>query len=285
MVDVHSATTVGAEALVRWNHPTAGLIAPGDFIGNAEDSGIMIPLGAHVLETACRQLALWRESTLRDVDAFKLAVNISAMQLSTPDLFDQLRRLLEETGIPPAWIYLEITETAAIADLDHVARKVEEIRALGVRIAIDDRIGHNSLQHLSGLPVDVVKIDQSFVAALDWQPSWTGMAAAVIALARTLGMRTVAEGVETPAQPHGCASSARTWPRGTSTGRRSPRRRSPRTSSASAATSRTSPRHASCRTTPRSASEPTAAGTLRARAAPPTSAPRSAPHPCAGCRR
>jgi EAL domain-containing protein (putative c-di-GMP-specific phosphodiesterase class I) len=201
VVDLHSGTTVGAEALVRWNHPTAGLITPGDFIESAEDSGIIIPLGAHVLETACRQLALWRESSLRHAATFKLAVNISAVQLSTPDLVGQLEQLLHETGIPAGWLCLEITETAAIADLEHIARKVEQIRALGVQIAIDDfGIGHNSLQHLSRLPVDVVKIDQSFVAALDWQPGWRGMAAAVIALARTLGMRTVAEGVETAEQ-------------------------------------------------------------------------------------
>jgi EAL domain-containing protein (putative c-di-GMP-specific phosphodiesterase class I) len=201
VVELEDGSVVGAEALVRWNHPTRGLIAPGEFIANAEESGIIIPLGAHVLETACRQVAFWRDSVLRDRPSFKLAVNISAVQLSTPDLVDQLRGLLAETGVPAEWLTLEITETAAIADLDGIATKVEQIRALGVRIAIDDfGIGHNSLRHLHRLPVDVVKIDQSFVSALDHSGNGRDMAAAVIALARALGMSTVAEGVETPRQ-------------------------------------------------------------------------------------
>ena len=201
VVDVRSGNIVGAEALVRWNHPTAGLIAPGTFIESAEQTGVIIPLGAYVLETACSQLAIWRTTVLADVASFKLAVNISAVQLSTPDLVDQLERLLTETGIPAEWLYLEITETAAIADIDHIVGKVEQIQSLGVRIAIDDfGTGHNSLKHLHRLPVDVVKIDQSFVAALGPGDNSRGMVAAVLALARTLGMRTVAEGVETPVQ-------------------------------------------------------------------------------------
>jgi EAL domain-containing protein (putative c-di-GMP-specific phosphodiesterase class I) len=201
IVAVATGRMLGAEALVRWNHPTGGLLAPAEFIASAEESGIIIPLGAYVLETACSQLALWRTTVLADARSFNLAVNISAVQLSTPDLVDQLERLLAQTGIPPEWLDLEITETAAIADLDHIARKVEQIQSLGVRIAIDDfGIGHNSLKHLHRLPVDVVKIDQSFVAALGPGDNRRGMVAAVLALARTLGMRTVAEGVETPEQ-------------------------------------------------------------------------------------
>jgi EAL domain-containing protein (putative c-di-GMP-specific phosphodiesterase class I) len=201
VVELKHGSVVGAEALVRWNHPTKGLIAPGEFIAHAEESGMIIPLGAHVLETACRQLALWRESTLADRDSFTLAVNISVLQLATPDLVGQLQRLLADTGVPPGWLNLEITETAAIADLDTTAIKVAQIRALGVRIAIDDfGIGHNSLQHLHRLPVDVIKIDQSFVAAPDRGHGRRDMAAAVVALARTLGMQTVAEGVETREQ-------------------------------------------------------------------------------------
>gem|GEM_PF-6331200 len=199
VVELNRGSVVGAEALVRWNHPTRGLVAPGEFITHAEDSGMIIPLGAHVLETACRQLALWRQSALSDRVSFSLAVNISPHQLSTPDLVDQLQQLLAETGVPPSWLHLEITETAAIADLEDTAIKVARIRALGVRIAIDDfGIGHNSLKHLQRLPVDVIKIDQSFVAAPDRGNDRRDMAAAVIALARALGIWTVAEGVETP---------------------------------------------------------------------------------------
>jgi EAL domain-containing protein (putative c-di-GMP-specific phosphodiesterase class I) len=201
IVDLRSGSVVGAEALVRWNHPTKGLVAPGEFIAPAEASGTIVPLGAHVLDTACRQLALWRESVLEGRDSFKLAVNISALQLSTQDMVGQVQELLRDTGVPADWLNLEITETAAIADLETTAIKVEEIRAIGVQIAIDDfGTGHNSLAHLHRLPVDVVKIDRSFVAGPDHGSRSFDMAAAVIALARTLGMETVAEGVETPAQ-------------------------------------------------------------------------------------
>jgi EAL domain-containing protein (putative c-di-GMP-specific phosphodiesterase class I) len=201
IVDLTTRAVVGAEALVRWNHPTKGLIAPGDFIERAEQSGTIVPLGAHVLDTACRQLALWRESVLVGRDSFKLAVNISALQLSTQDMVGHLQELLGETGVPADWLNLEITETAAIADLETTASKVAEVRAIGVQIAIDDfGTGHNSLAHLHRLPVDVVKIDRSFVADPNRGQNSFDMAAAVIALARALGMRTVAEGVETPAQ-------------------------------------------------------------------------------------
>jgi EAL domain-containing protein (putative c-di-GMP-specific phosphodiesterase class I) len=201
IVDLKTRAVVGAEALVRWNHPTKGLIAPGDFIERAEQSGTIVPLGAHVLDTACRQLELWRESVLVGRDSFKLAVNISALQLSTQDMVGHLQELLGETSVPADWLNLEITETAAIADLETTASKVAEVREIGVQIAIDDfGTGHNSLAHLHRLPVDVVKIDRSFVADPDRGPGSFDMAAAVIALARALGMRTVAEGVETPAQ-------------------------------------------------------------------------------------
>lgn len=201
VVELQTGSIVGAEALVRWNHPTRGLIAPGEFIGAAEETGMIIPLGAYVLDTACHQLAHWRASNLADVGSFNLAVNISVHQLSTPDLIGQLQQLLTDTRIPPGWLTLEITETAAIADLDDTAIKVTQLRALGVRIAIDDfGIGHNSLKYLHRLPVDVIKIDQSFVAAPDHGHGRRDMAAAVIALAQTLGMQTVAEGVETPQQ-------------------------------------------------------------------------------------
>lgn len=217
IVELESRAVVGAEALVRWNHPTKGLIAPSEFIGTAEVSGMIIPLGAHVLETACRQLELWRQSTLANVESFILAVNISAYELSTPDLLTQLQGLLDETGIPPSWLHLEITETAVIVDLEAAAIKVAEIRALGVRIAIDDfGIGHTSLKHLQRLAVDVIKIDQSFVAALE-HGGRRDMAGAVIALAEALGMQTVAEGAKPPAKPRNSKNSEPTSPRVTST--------------------------------------------------------------------
>jgi len=200
MVELDSGAVIGAEALVRWNHPTRGVVPPREFIETAEDSGIIVALGAHVLDTACRQLALWQTTVLDGVDAFKLAVNVSAYQLSTPDLVRQIERLLDETGIPPAWLNLEITETAAIVDLESTARKVAQLRALGIRIAIDDfGTGHTTLRHLQHLDVDIVKIDRSFVDTVA-EDGRDGIAAAVIALAQTLGMHSVAEGVETPRQ-------------------------------------------------------------------------------------
>lgn len=172
-----------AAARFRWRGALITALVAGVLAGPAAPT--RIPLTEEQL------LSLW----------ISRALFFSALQLSTPDLLEQLEHLLAETHIPPGWLCLEITETAAIADLDGIADKLAEARTLGIQTAIDDfGVGHNSLKHLHRLPVDIVKVDRSFIGGLADHEGHGDMAAAVIALARTLGMQTVAEGIETPDQ-------------------------------------------------------------------------------------
>jgi len=201
VIDLRDRSIVGVEALVRWNHPTRGLLPPGDFIGIAEESGMISALGSYVLHEACAQVAAWRTSVLQGVPSFKLAVNLSSLQLVEPGLEAAVSSTLRETGLPASWLCLEITETAVMEDIERSAERLTQIKGVGVSLAIDDfGVGHSSLAYLHRLPVDLVKIDQSFVAALGEPGQHGAMAGALIALAHTLDMRTIAEGVETPRQ-------------------------------------------------------------------------------------
>ena len=201
IIDLKDRSIVGVEALVRWNHPTRGLLPPGAFIGIAEESGVIGALGSYVLHEACAQVAVWRTSVLHDVPSFKLAVNLSSLQLVEPGLEATVSSTLRETGLPASWLCLEITETAVMEDIERSAERLTQLKGVGVDLAIDDfGVGHSSLAYLHRLPVDIVKIDQSFVAALGKPGQHGAMVGALIALAHTLDMRTVAEGVETPRQ-------------------------------------------------------------------------------------
>ena len=201
VIDLRDRSIVGVEALVRWNHPTRGLLPPGDFIGIAEESGMISALGAYVLHEACAQVAAWRTSVLQGVPSFGVAVNLSSLQLDEPGLEATVSSTLRETGLPASWLCLEITETAVMEDIERSAERLTQIKGVGVNLAIDDfGVGHSSLAYLHRLPVDLVKIDQSFVAALGEPGQHGAMAGALIALAHTLDMRTIAEGVETPRQ-------------------------------------------------------------------------------------
>jgi EAL domain-containing protein (putative c-di-GMP-specific phosphodiesterase class I) len=203
VIDLSDRSIVGVEALVRWNHPSRGLLLPADFIGTAEESGTIGALGAYVLDEACAQVAAWRTSVLEGVPCFKLAVNLSSLQLVEPGLEATVLSALRETGLPASWLCLEITETAVMEDIERSAERLTRLKGVGVNLAIDDfGVGHSSLAYLHRLPVDIVKIDQSFVAALGKPGQHGAMAGALIALAHTLDMRTIAEGVETPSQAH-----------------------------------------------------------------------------------
>jgi diguanylate cyclase (GGDEF)-like protein len=196
IVDLAGEHTVGVEALVRWQHPTHGLLPPAAFLERAESLGMLPVLGRWVLDEACRQAVEWQ----RDNPLFELNVNLSASQLGNPDLTDEVREVLERTGMPPRLLVLELTETVALTDLDESARVLSSLKTLGVRIALDDfGTGFSSLSHLGVLPVDVVKIDRSFVQAM---PDHDGgsVAEAVLQIARTFGLSPVAEGVEDAAQ-------------------------------------------------------------------------------------
>jgi diguanylate cyclase len=192
IVDLDGEHTVGVEALVRWQHPVRGLLAPAAFLDLAESMGMLPRLGGWVLAEACRQAALWQ----RDHPAFELNVNLSASQLGNPDLIDEVRAVLAESGLPPNLLVLELTESVALTDLAESARVLGRLKTLGVRIALDDfGTGFSSLSHLGALPVDVVKIDRSFVQAMHGNDG-ASVAEAVLQIARTFNLSPVAEGVE-----------------------------------------------------------------------------------------
>ena len=190
---------VGAEALARWHHPVDGLLEAGAFIELAEDSGLILDLGAWVLDQACRQAGEWH----RERPDFKLMirVNLSARQIAQPDLVDLVVAALDKGGIESSSLCLEITETALMADPAAGLKVLQDLRGLGVELAIDDfGTGYSSLSYLKRFPVDVLKIDRSFVDGLGDDPEDTAIVTAIISLGRALGLRVVAEGVETQRQ-------------------------------------------------------------------------------------
>ena len=191
---------VGTEALVRWKHPDRALVFPGEFIGSAEETGLILEIGAWALREACEQSSRW--ATLgRSGAPLRMSINLSARQLAHPDLLAVVATALRETGVDPATICLEITETAVISDMEAGVGVLDQLRALGVSLAIDDfGTGWSSLRALQRFPVDEVKIDKSFVDGVAADPQEAAIVAAVISLSHALGLRTVAEGVETVAQ-------------------------------------------------------------------------------------
>ena len=198
-VDLVSGAMVGIEALVRWQHPRLGLVPPSDFIEVAEDTGLIVPLGRWVLMHACHELA--RLSEVPGHEGLCLSVNLSARELGEPGLITTVRAALAETGIDPARLCLEITETVLMDDVDSSIHALHALKALGVRLAIDDfGTGYSSLSYLRRFPVDVVKLDRSFVSGLGTDPAATAIVAAAVNLSHALGLSVVAEGVETPEQ-------------------------------------------------------------------------------------
>jgi diguanylate cyclase (GGDEF)-like protein/PAS domain S-box-containing protein len=186
----------GLEALVRWNHPTRGLVPPLDFIPIAEQTGMVVHIDRWVMRQACEALRRWQDQ-FRSDPPLSMSVNVSARQLQDPELTREVERTLRETGLDPASLTLEITESVLTQDNEATAAILDDLRALGVRLAIDDfGIGFSSLSYLRQLPVDVVKIDRSFVAGIaSASEEWT-LARGIIKLVHGLGLETVAEGVE-----------------------------------------------------------------------------------------
>jgi len=197
-VDARSGTMVGAEALVRWQHPTRGLVPPGDFIALAEESGQILALTACVLETVCSDLARWRNAGQTVVP---VSVNLASPSFSSDALPAQLTDLVQRHGLTPAALVLEVTESILMADIDRVVVRLEGLRALGFSVSLDDfGTGYSSLSYLKRFPIDELKIDRTFVTDA-WRGGRDGaIAASIIALGREFGLRVVAEGVETPEQ-------------------------------------------------------------------------------------
>jgi diguanylate cyclase (GGDEF)-like protein/PAS domain S-box-containing protein len=200
IVNARTRAPTGAEALVRWHHPKRGLLLPREFIDLAESEGLIGTLGDWVLKEACRQAQAWRQDGIVD-DSFYVSVNLSARQLAETELVDSVSGALEATGLPPSALILEITESTLMLDFEAGLARLEFLKGLGVRIALDDYgTGYSSLNRLGKLPVDIVKIDKSFVDQLTVSREGRALVQSVLDVTRALGMSSTAEGVEQHAQ-------------------------------------------------------------------------------------
>lgn len=195
-VSLADQRVVGAEALLRWDHPDLGLLGPDAFVGIAEETGLIVRIGEWVLHTACREAARWGS-----VDELFVAVNVSAHQLADPGFPAHVDAALHEAGLAPARLCIEVTESAVVSSWDLARTTLGRLRHLGVQVAVDDfGSGYSSFSHLVRLPIDVVKIDASLVTRIAWDPVDRAVVESVVTLARRLGLRVVAEGVEDDAQ-------------------------------------------------------------------------------------
>jgi EAL domain-containing protein (putative c-di-GMP-specific phosphodiesterase class I) len=200
IVDLETGRISAAEALVRWEHPVRGRIAPAEFIPLAEESGLIRAIGRHVLEQTCRQARRW-EAVAPGDRPLRLHVNLSAAELRDPDLTAGVQAMLEEFGVPPERLALEITETELLDDAVASAARFGELRSLGIRIALDDfGTGYSSLSYLHSLPLDSLKIAKPFVDGLEGDGHDASFIGVIVELARKLGLDVIAEGIETPAQ-------------------------------------------------------------------------------------
>jgi diguanylate cyclase (GGDEF)-like protein/PAS domain S-box-containing protein len=200
MVNLSSGRITGVEALLRWEHPERGLLLPGDFITVAEETGLIVPIGSWVLDHACRQVQRWQAS-IPDLTPLVLAVNLSGRQLGHPRLVEDVATVLRDTGIDPSNVELEMTESVLMDDVEMSEETLGRLKTLGVKLAVDDfGTGYSSLSYLRRFPVDVLKVDQSFVDGLGRDTGDSAIVTAVVTLAHTLGLHAVAEGVETPDQ-------------------------------------------------------------------------------------
>lgn len=202
--DLQTGQVAGAEALVRWNHPRRGLLGPCEFIPLAEQSGLIVPLGRWVLRTACRDLKRWEQQGLCS-DQVWVAVNLSARQLCSSALLEDVRTALAESGLPAGRLGLELTETALIEQADLAAAILKELEAMGVGIALDDfGVGYASLSYLQSYRIKVLKLDRSFMRGVGSDPRASAIAKAIIELARAFGLSITAEGLEEPEQADWC---------------------------------------------------------------------------------
>ena len=202
VVSLMNFSIIGVEALLRWRHPDRGEIPPSEFIPIAEENGLIEPIGRWVLENACRQAAQWYAAR-PDSAPLAMSVNLSAVQVARRTLPDVVRAALSSTGLDPACLSLEITETVMVRDADGLTEILQALKALGVRLVLDDfGTGYSSLSYLTRLPLDVLKVDRSFVDGLGNEPRDTAITETIIAMSRALSLDVVAEGVETSEQVH-----------------------------------------------------------------------------------
>ena len=206
-VDLRSGRIVGMEALIRWNHPELGMVPPDHFIGLAEETGLIVAIGAWVLRTACAQHKVWQR---RGFAGLRVAVNLSARQFGSKDLANSIIAVLDETGLAADGLEIELTESSLMADVDAAVASMRALKAIGIRLSLDDfGTGYSSLSYLKRFPIDVLKIDQSFVRDVMSNPDDAAIVASIISLAHNLKLHVIAEGVETAEQlaylrRHGC---------------------------------------------------------------------------------
>lgn len=198
--DLRSGEIVGVEALIRWKHPTRGLISPAQFIPVLEESGLILAVGEWVLREACARSRAWQQAGL---PPFRIAVNLSAIQFQQPDLVQMVRRVLLETGLESRWLELEITESIAMFNEEGTIATLADLRAIGIQLALDDfGTGYSSLSYLKRFPLNKLKIDKSFVQDINVNEAGASIVKSIVFLAQNLKLQVIAEGVETDAQHH-----------------------------------------------------------------------------------
>ena len=207
IIDLRTGHVQAVEALLRWAHPERGLLLPADFLAVAEATGLMVPIAPWALRTACAQVRAWQRSGHEHLG---VSVNLSARQFQAPSLVDDVRSALLECGLEARFLNVEVTESDAMQNAESAIAQLRDLKELGVRVSLDDfGTGYSSFSYLTRLPMDVLKIDQSFVRDITTDPAGATIVAALIAMAHTLKLQVVAEGVETDAQlrfliDHGC---------------------------------------------------------------------------------
>ncbi len=198
LIDLHSGQITAMEALVRWQHPTLGLISPVKFIPIAEANGLIVPIGEWVLRTACTQNRIWQ---LAEFTPIRISVNLSSRQFEQSNLVEVVSQILEETGLKASYLELEVTESFLMADIERSVKTLKQLRELGICLALDDfGTGYSSLNYLKRFPVNMLKIDRSFVQDVTSNPDSAAITDAIIALAKSLRLNITAEGVETQEQ-------------------------------------------------------------------------------------
>lgn len=197
-VDLHTGKVVGVEALIRWRHPAFGFIDPGRFIGLAEETGLIIQIGKWTLLTACAQNKAWQDAGLGH---FTVAVNLSALEFAQPDIVQTIAAVLEQTQLRPECLEVEMTESMVMDNVEGAIPKLKELKKLGIKLSVDDfGTGYSSLSYLTRFPIDMLKIDQSFVRNIPAQHNNATLVTSIISIAHNLNLRVIAEGVETPEQ-------------------------------------------------------------------------------------
>ncbi|RLB61856.1 MAG: bifunctional diguanylate cyclase/phosphodiesterase [Deltaproteobacteria bacterium] len=193
--DAESGRMIGVEALLRWQHPELGMVYPGQFIPLAEHIGLIVPIGEWVLRTACQDARAWNEGNKNSI---RVAVNLSPRQFQQPDLYEKICQIIDETGVDPAWLGLEITESAVMQNVDYAICVLTDLKKLGIHLSVDDfGTGYSSLSYLKRFPIDLLKIDRSFITDIPKDSDDIAIVSAVVSMAHNLNLKVLAEGVET----------------------------------------------------------------------------------------